>query len=180
MTDTPDLKKLLGEHAEKAYAFAYRLTGNESDAGELVQETFVRVFEKIHLYDPQYKFSAWLNKVLYRVYLNRLRKKTRRRETELQPTSGDGERIKEQHAAPSAETPENILEKQERKNEVLSGLDSLPVEMRACLVLVDIEGYSYEEAAEIMDCPVGSVSTWIFRGRRVLREKLRHLSEEHI
>lgn len=173
-----NIRALIEAHITKAYAVAYRLTSNESDACDLVQETFIRVIEKQHLYNTEHNFGKWLNQVLYRVYLNKRRGRDRRREVSLEPLSEKDEKPPFRFAAASCEMPDNIAESCELKSAILSALDSLPAEMRVCVNLVDIEGYSYEEAAEIMDCSAGTIACWLFRGRRLLRRELKGFKEE--
>jgi len=172
-----DIVTMLEAYAEKAYASAYRLTGNDSDACDLVQESFIRAIEKQHLYDSRYDFNNWLNQILYRVYLNNRRSKDRRHEVRLETVAGQYEKPEVNYASPSCEMPDSIVEKQEVKRAIHAALIGLPAEMRVCVALIDLEGYSYEEAAKIMGCSVGSVSCWLFRARRILRGKLTRLNE---
>jgi len=158
---TTSIDTLIEKHSDQAYAVAFRLTGNRTDAWDLVQESFLRALEKAALYDPQFDFGGWLYRVLYRVYLNGRRGRCRRREIPLE----------ESPAAPD-ESPEAALERAETQVRIFEGLDALPADFRACLVLVDIEGHSYEEASDILNWPVGSVAGRLFRARRLLREKL--------
>jgi len=86
---TPVMDKLIEKHSDRAYTAAYRLTGNQADAWDLVQEAFLRVLEKSDLYNPAFDFGGWLHRILYRVYLNRRRSHGRRREIPLEPAYGD-------------------------------------------------------------------------------------------
>lgn len=164
------LETLVDSHCDRAYAAAYRLTGNAADAWDLVQETFLRVMRKIDLYDPAFDFGGWLYRVLYRVYLNRRRARTR--EVSLEIPLDEGSSSADAWPAGSDETPEAALAGRERREQLQDALDALPDELRACVVLVDIEGRSYAEAADVLDWPVGSVSGRLFRARRALRERL--------
>ena len=175
-----DIENLIETHSGKTYAAAYRLAGNEADACDLVQETFIRVMEKIDHYDPEYDFGGWLHRVLYRVYLNRNRSENRRRELPLEPVSDNGEESAFDRAAAPCEQPENIMENNELKSVIATALNSLPAEMRVCVALIDIEGHNYEEAAKILDWPVGSVSGRLFRARRLMRDKLAQFKEVNI
>jgi RNA polymerase sigma-70 factor (ECF subfamily) len=157
-----DIDQLIEDHSDRAYAAAYRLTGNQTDAWDLVQETFLRALQKAENYDPAFDFGGWLHRLLYRVYLNRRRSQGRRREVPLDPAAGDWR-------ASSSESPEHAAQRSETQDRIAGGLARLPEDMRACLVLVDVEGRSYEEAADILDWPVGSVAGRLFRARRLLR-----------
>ncbi len=169
----PAIDKLIEEHSDRAYTAAYRLTGNPADASDLVQEAFLRVLKKADLYNPAFDFGGWLNRILYRVYLNRRRSRNRLQEIPLEPdydgqSTGAGD-----WKADFSESPEITLERNEVQTEVLGALNKLPNDFRACLVLVDIEGRDYEEAAEILSWPVGSVAGRLFRARRLMRQWLK-------
>jgi len=167
-----DIDKFIEQYSARAYAAAYRLTGNEADAWDLVQEAFLRALEKSDLYDPAFDFGGWLYRILFRVYLNRRRAQGRRREIPLEPAcDGDSPGAGEPIAA-REESPPAIAERNEAMARISGALDRLSDELRACIVLVDVEGRSYEEAAGILDWPVGSVSGRVFRARRLMREML--------
>lgn len=163
---------LIEKHSDQAYAVAFRLTGNPADAWDLVQESFLRALEKSALYDPRFDFGGWLYRVLYRVYLNGRRGRSRRKEIPLEQTSGPDTGNPEPWTAERDESPEVVLERAETKDRVSEGLNDLSADFRACIVLIDIEGRSYEEAADILNWPIGSVAGRLFRARRLLRERL--------
>jgi len=169
---TATMDDLIENHSEKAYITAYRLTGNEADARDLVQETFLRILKKAESFDPAFDFGGWLYRILFRVYLNRRRSEIRRREVPLEPVSDDYPETTFEHKADPAEMPENIMEHNEMKNQISEALNTLSADMRACIVLVDVEGRNYEEAAEVLNWPVGSVAGRLFRARRLLRKQL--------
>ena len=166
------IDKLIEAHSEKAYAVAYRLTGNQADACDLVQETFLRVIRKAELYNPAFDFGGWLHRVLFRVYLNGRRSKARSREVSLEPAPGNCACGAERKSDPG-ESPDKIMENTELRDRISQALDALATDMRACVVLVDIEGCNYEQAAQTLGWPVGSVSGRLFRARRILRSILK-------
>jgi RNA polymerase sigma-70 factor (ECF subfamily) len=159
-------------YSETAYAAAFRLTGNQADAWDLVQEAFIRALEKAELYNPAFDFGNWLYRIIFRTYLNRRRAQGRRREVSLEPVSDEGDLSSAGPTAPPAECPAAIAESNDTRGRIASALGELSEEHRACLVLVDVEGRSYDEAADILDWPVGSVSGRVFRARRLLRSIL--------
>jgi RNA polymerase sigma-70 factor (ECF subfamily) len=167
-----DIDKFIEQYGAQAYAAAYRLTGNEADAWDLVQEAFVRALEKAELYNPAFDFGGWLYRILFRVYLNRRRAHGRRREVPLEPAVGEDQPGAGEPASAPEESPAAIAERNETRDSISGALGRLSEEHRACLVLVDVEGRSYDEAAEILDWPVGSVSGRVFRARRLMREML--------
>jgi RNA polymerase sigma-70 factor (ECF subfamily) len=167
-----DINTLIETHSDKAYLAAYRLTGNQADACDLVQETFLRIMKKAELYDGSYDFGAWLHRVLFRVYLNGRRSEARRRERPLE-SEGEGSPPELALKADPAESPDRLAENNELRGRLAAALDALSPELRACVVLVDVEGLDYERASEILGWPVGSVSGRLFRARRALRELLK-------
>lgn len=166
-----DINALIEAHSAKAYIAAFRLTGNRADACDLVQETFVRVIKKAELYDASHDFGAWLHRVLFRVYLNGRRAEARRKEVPLGTRHGDGHEGPEPEAGIES-SPEKAAESSELRGRLAAAMDALPPELRACVVLVDIEGHDYERAAEILGWPVGSLSGRLFRARMALRRIL--------
>ncbi|MDD2805604.1 MAG: sigma-70 family RNA polymerase sigma factor [Elusimicrobiales bacterium] len=174
-----EINALIEAYGEKAYAAAYRLTGNRADACDLVQETFLRVMKKAELYDSSFDFGGWLHRVLFRVYLNSRRGSSRRREVALEGAGGEsapGSAL----AAGTGESPEKIAENNELRERLAAALNALAPDLRACVVLVDMEGCDYEQAAGILGWPVGTVSGRLFRARRLLRGLLEPAREERI
>jgi RNA polymerase sigma-70 factor (ECF subfamily) len=169
----PAIEELIERHTDRAYAAAYRLTGNQADAWDLVQESFARALEKAGLYDPSFDFGGWLHRLLYRVYLNGRRGRGRRREISLEPSTEENAGPAGFQSADSVEMPEIALERSETQARIHEALDRLPDDQRAVLTLVDIEGQGYEQAAEVLDWPVGSVAGRLFRARRLMRECLK-------
>jgi len=174
-----DINALIEAFSEKAYVAAYRLTGNRADACDLVQETFLRVIKKAELYDSSSDFGGWLHRVLFRVYLNGRRGSARRREVPLEAREGESSPVSALAAGPG-ESPEKIVENNELRERLAAALGALPPDLRACVVLVDMEGRDYEQAAGILGWPVGTVSGRLFRARRILRGLLEPAVGERI
>lgn len=168
-----NINALIEAYSGKAYLSAYRLTGNQADACDLVQETFVRVIKKAELYDESFDFGGWLYRILFRVYLNGRRARERRHEVPL-GTHEDETLSSSSFGSEPEGSPEKTAEAAELRARLSSALDGLPPDLRACVVLVDVEGRCYEEAGAILGWPVGSVSGRLFRARRMLRERLGH------
>lgn len=168
---TEGMNELIEKHAEMAYAAAYRLTCNRADAADLVQEAFLRVLNKAGLYDKELDFGGWLRRVIFRLYLNRKRGESRRREVPLEASEAGAPEPLERLRDPAG-SPEAIAENNELRAGLEAALSGLPADMRACVILVDVERRGYEEAADILDWPVGSVAGRLFRARRLLRASL--------
>lgn len=160
---------LIEEHSDRAYSAALRLTNDPTEAQDLVQEAFLRALQKAALYDRAFDFGGWLHRILYRVFLNRRRSALRRREVSLEPLPDSGAALLDTLQADPAQAPESALEREDMRKAVRRCLDRLAAQERACVVLVDIEGRSYQEAADILGWPVGTVAGRLFRARRLLR-----------
>ncbi len=179
MSETPSrpLDRLIALHADKAYSSALRLCGNAADACDLVQESFLRALKKADLYDPRRDFGAWLHRLIYRVYLNERRTRSRLREVPLDPVPREDDDPRPSTLPEAADCPEAELAKIDLKTQISRALSRLPPDLRACMNLVDVEGLPYEEAARTLGWPVGSVAGKLFRARRMMREMLREEAE---
>jgi RNA polymerase sigma-70 factor, ECF subfamily len=144
----------------RLYAVARRLTGSDEDAGDLVQDTFLRAYRTFENFRPGTNCRAWLFTILYSIYLNA---RNRRRPTLLSP-----EQLDTVPAAELAPAPDSAW-----SQEVEQALAGLPSDFRAAVLLVDVEELSYEEAAAAVGCPVGTLRSRLFRGRKLLGAALR-------
>lgn len=147
-------------HLRALYATAYRMTRNAADAEDLVQETFLRAFRAFDRYTPGTNIRAWLYTILYRARTDAFRRAGRSPDTvEL---LDDG---------PAVPPPQDALAS--GGEEIARALDRLPEAFRAAVVLRDVQEFSYAEIARILDVPIGTVMSRIYRGRALLRETLR-------
>ena len=149
MISPEEMNELIEKHAEIAYAAAYRLTCNQADAADLTQEAFLRVINKGGLFNKDLDFGGWLSRVIFRVYLNRKRGESRRREVPLEASETDAPSLMERLPDPTG-SPESIAEKNELQADLQAALRGLSADMRACVILVDVERRGYEEAADIL------------------------------
>ncbi|HEX2076188.1 MAG TPA: sigma-70 family RNA polymerase sigma factor [Longimicrobium sp.] len=173
-------RELLGRYQRPVFSIIYRMIRDREQAEDLAQETFVRVFNHIDRYDPRYKFSSWIFKIATNLTIDWIRRK------ELNTVSIDGSRnavTAEQIEATSItiaspdENPEELLEAKELGKEIEAAIGRLRPEYRAAILLRHVEGLEYQEIAEILALPLGTVKTYIHRGRNELREQLQHLRE---
>jgi RNA polymerase sigma-70 factor (ECF subfamily) len=160
-------------YVDQLYSAALRMTRNPSDAEDLVQEAFAKAFAAFHQYKPGTNLKAWLYRILTNTYINIYRKKQR----EPQQTSGD-ELQDWQLAAAAEHTPTGLKSAEAEAldrlpdSNVKEALANLSEEFRMAVYFVDVEGYSYKEAAEILEIPIGTVMSRLHRGRKLLREAL--------
>ncbi|MCV2393477.1 RNA polymerase sigma factor SigE [Actinotalea sp. M2MS4P-6] len=163
----PGWEQIVAEHSARVYRLAYRLTGNQHDAEDLTQETFVRVFRSLSGYQPG-SFEGWLHRITVNLFLDGARRRTRIR---MEPLGEDADRLPSQSAA---DTPERGFEHANLDTDVQRALDRLSPEFRAAVVLCDIEGLSYEEIAVTLGIKMGTVRSRIHRARAQLRAELAH------
>ena len=161
-------------HLDLLYNSALQMTKNPEDAEDLVQETFVRAFRFFDKFEKGTNCKAWLFKIMRNNFINRYRKKAKEPTkvdfSEVENTySGDiKEELLSEHGMRSAEKVFETMVEDDVKN----AMDSLPEEFRAAIILSDLEGFSYQEIAEALDCPIGTVRSRISRGRKYLQKKL--------
>lgn len=171
--DAEDFARLVVETGDKAYNFACRLTGNEQDARDLVQEAYARAFESSDSYDLSRPFDSWLLTILRHVYLDAMRRVERARTVSLDaPLPGDAEPGESwESVLPGGDEPAgDALAGRESLDLLQLALERLAPHYRAAVTLCDIEGLSYEEGAKVMGVPVGTVRSRLHEGRVKLRE----------
>jgi RNA polymerase sigma-70 factor, ECF subfamily len=171
-------RELLGRYQRPVFSLIYRMVRDREQAEDLAQETFVKVFNNIERYDSRYKFSSWIFKIASNLTIDFLRKKepdtvsidgSRHAET---PDQVEATRITPQSRG---ETPEEYVEALELGAEIERAIGELRPDYRTAILLRHVEGRPYEEIAEIMSVPLGTVKTYIHRGRKELMQKLEHL-----
>jgi len=160
-----EFARLVEAHWRSAYRFAYRLTGNPEDAADLVQQSAEEAFRAFYRFRRGSRFDRWWLRILYNSFVDRIRQDRRRSYFALEDL------------APSllagADSDPEVAVGQRLDGPVQRALDALPAEYRAAVVLVDLEGFSYQEAAQLLRCPVGTVRSRLHRARMALREWLR-------
>jgi RNA polymerase sigma-70 factor, ECF subfamily len=171
-------RELIGRYQRPVFSLIYRLVRDREKAEDLAQETFIKVLNALGRYDPSYKFSSWIFKIAHNTSLDHLRRK------EPETLSIDGS----PHARTAAETeastltpvsggqtPEEYTSNRELGGEIEEAIGRLRPEYRTAIVLCHVEGRAYDEIAEIMEVPLGTVKTYIHRGRNELKKQLAHL-----
>ncbi len=164
-------------HIDALKTFAFHLSYNESDANDLVQETYMKAFRFIDKYDIGTNAKAWLFKIMKNAYINEYRKKSKR------PTQVDYEEIVTYRDTDNDTLPgykdlrEEIFSKM-MGDEVTIAINSLPLDFKTVLLLSDVEGFTYEEISKIIDVPIGTVRSRLFRARNMLKEKLKNYAEK--
>jgi RNA polymerase sigma-70 factor (ECF subfamily) len=171
-SDREAFNALIRKHERRAYQYAYRLTSNPEEASDVVAEAFVRVYSALHNFKGQSAFTTWFYRILTNCFLD-IRKREKSRpavslEAALQTPDGELER---QIEDPSA-SPHDESERSERARSVEAAVEQLPEYQKAMIVMYHAEMMSYEEIAEALDLPIGTVKSRLNRARLSLREQL--------
>jgi RNA polymerase sigma-70 factor (ECF subfamily) len=160
------------EYADQVYQVARHLAGSREDAEELMQETYARAFRSWRSYEPGTNMRAWLLRILTNINIDRGRKKQRRPpEQSLEEGEYSLYDRLEQAAGGSGEDEERLVQRLSQ-SDIVEALSSLPHDFRDVLVLVDLGDFSYQETAQILGIPVGTVMSRLHRARRLLRGTL--------
>jgi RNA polymerase sigma-70 factor (ECF subfamily) len=165
---------VVDRHKVGITGFIFRMLGNQEDAVDLAQESFVRVFIAIGRYRDDHAFSTYLYRIASNLAISELRKRKRRRLVSLTWLRG-GDDSNDEYDAPIASDdagPENDVIDEERRRIIEKAILSLPEKYRAPVILRDINDLSYEEIAEALGLGIGTTKSRISRGRGILREKL--------
>jgi len=158
-------------HIDSMYNFAFRLTHDEDDAKDLVQDTFLKSYRFINSFQEGTNAKAWLFRILKNSFINDFRKKSK------EPTKVDYQEVEgyyNSEKANSAITTDLRIDtiKDMMGDEISNALNSLAVDFRTVIILCDVEGFTYEEMAKILDIPIGTVRSRLHRARNLLKEKL--------
>jgi RNA polymerase sigma-70 factor, ECF subfamily len=156
--------------ADDAYRVARRLTQSAAEAEDLVQEAYVRAFRSWEQYTPGTNLRAWLLRIVHNLAIDASRKRARTPQTEP-VEEGDYYLYNRLGATQAPDESEAALERLSQGN-VVSALAALPHQYRDTVVLVDLAEFSYQDAADILDVPIGTVMSRLHRGRRMLKTRL--------
>jgi RNA polymerase sigma-70 factor, ECF subfamily len=174
----PAYRELIGRYQRPVFSLIYRMVRDREKAEDLTQETFIKVLNAIERYDPSYKFSSWIFKIAHNTSLDHLRKKEPETlSLEGSPHARTDAEIEASTITPESnkENPEEYTANRELGSEIDRAIARLRPEYRTAIVLCHVEGRAYEEIAEIMDVPLGTVKTYIHRARNDLKKQLEHL-----
>lgn len=171
------LDELVRRYYQRAYQFAYRLSGDSDTAADLVIEAFTRVYLNIHRFRQDSLFSTWLFRILTNCFLD-LKKKDKGRKVESLDTLVQSEEgMVQKEYEDQSEPPEAGIERDEKAFWLAKAIESLPEYQRVMIVMYHIENMSYEEIAQVLDLPLGTVKSRLNRARLTLRELLSSAEE---
>lgn len=163
--------RLVELYTARVYNLAYRMLGNTEDAHDVAQDAFLRAYDALPRFRGDAQFSTWLYRIVVNVCHDELSRRKRRPSplTELEP-----EHTETPTAEPAApDTTEDAVLRGERQRALHAAIAELPMPFRAVLVLYDLQGFSYEEMADILRVNIGTIKSRLNRARNLLREKIR-------
>ena len=175
--DLDSFNQLVLRWERPIYALAYRVIGREEDARDVAQETFLRAFRALSGFKGQAKFSSWL----YRITLNLCRDWIRRERRAPVAQAPEGvDLIELASEAEPVESIEDLVARRELGRAVAKAMAMLPEEQRTAIVLKEYHGLTFQEIADLLDCPLSTVKTRLYQGLGVLRKQLAHAGVESI
>ncbi|MBQ6374355.1 MAG: sigma-70 family RNA polymerase sigma factor [Clostridia bacterium] len=166
--DAQAFNELLSQHEKRMYAVALRMCCNREDAQDCLQEAMLRIYRSISGFKAQSSFGTWVYRITMNTCLDELRRRKSRPSTSLDGLLDTG-----WSPSDTGETPEQHALRSEQRRGLTQAIGELPDDMRAAVVLRDVQGMSYEEIAQVLSANVGTIKSRISRGRERLREKIR-------
>ena len=167
-------------YIDALYNTAYRMTRNAQDAEDLVQETYLKAYRNYDKFEEGTNLKAWLFKIMKNTFINEYRKR------QQAPPQSDFAEIEESfesqvsdEVARQIKNPEEEFLADVLDEDVQRALDTLPYDYRMAVLLADIEGFSYKEIADILEVPVGTVISRLYRGRKLLEQAMLLYAREH-
>jgi RNA polymerase sigma-70 factor (ECF subfamily) len=158
-------ESLVTEHWRLIYRIAFRLTGNQAEADDLTQEAVLEAFRAFHHFQPGTRFDRWIARIMTHTFIDDARR--RRRHTVVSLDGPDAP-----NPADPSPGPEETASQLELHDRIQRALTALAPEFRTAVVLVDLEGHSYQDASRIMGTPIGTVRSRLHRARHSLRHSL--------
>jgi len=164
--------KLILQYESNVYNIAYRMFYNEADAKDIVQEVFLRIFQKLHQFQDNAAFSTWLYRITVNICIDEIRKRKGKETYSIDETykTEDDEMIRQYPG--DSKSPEEIYLQKERIEALYKAIQALSEEYKLAIILRDFQNFSYQEIADILSCSLGTVKSRIARGRIQLKNIL--------
>jgi RNA polymerase sigma-70 factor (ECF subfamily) len=163
--DMNAFKQLIRQHEKLVLHMIGRVVKSQNDREELCQDVFLKVYEKLGGFSFQSKLSTWIATIAYRNAINHVRKNKM-----AFSDIPDEERFTKRFI--NEETPENVMEDRDMDQFVMRLVDDLPIQYKTVLTLYHVQGMTYPEICEVMNMPEGTVKSYLFRARNLLKEKV--------
>jgi RNA polymerase sigma-70 factor, ECF subfamily len=164
---------LVNRHQTSILNLIYRFIGDRTQAKDLAQEVFLRVWQAAKSYKPEAKFTTWIYRITANLCFNELKSARRKKWFQFLRSDGDREVHTEEDFPDSSPSPEDLLLAKERNRRITNALQTLPENQRMALILKRYDDLSYEEIAKVLDCSVSAVESLLVRAKRTLQEKLK-------
>ncbi|HCE00364.1 MAG TPA: RNA polymerase subunit sigma-24 [Armatimonadetes bacterium] len=164
--------QLVRKHERRAYQYAFRLTRSPEEAADIVAEAFFRVYSALRSFRQDSAFGTWLYRIVTNCYLDAQKKSRSRQTTSLSRASSDDDAELELQIEDTSPLPDETALEKERARALQRAIDALPEYQRAMIVMYHGEQLSYEEIAEALDLPIGTVKSRLNRARLSLRDLL--------
>jgi len=168
---------LVNRHQTSVLNLIYRFIGDRTQAKDLAQEVFIRVWQAAKSYKPEAKFTTWIYRLATNVCFNELKSSRRKKWFSFNRSGEGGERTLEETLADGAPSAEDLLLEKERNRQISDALQSLPDNQRMALVLKRYDDLSYQEISQVVGCSVSAVESLLVRAKRTLQKKLKNLNK---
>jgi RNA polymerase sigma-70 factor (ECF subfamily) len=168
---------LVNRHQTSVLNLIYRFTGDRTQAKDLAQEVFIKVWQAAGSYEPKAKFTTWIYRITTNLCINELKSSRRKRWFSFRGSDEGSENTIEETLSDDSPSPEDTLLARERSRQINEAFQSLPENQRTALILKRYDDLCYEEIARILDCSVTAVESLLVRAKRTLQEKLKIFEE---
>lgn len=170
--DIEAFEELIADYEKRVFNIAYRFLGDYSDAQDISQEIFIKIFKSINSFKGNSSFYTWLYRIVINECITASNKKKRVVVYSIDSSIDTGENEIQRDIKDTGKTPEEEYESREMRRCIGNALKYVSEEHRTMIVMRDIQGFSYDEIAEILKCPAGTVKSRINRARKALKELL--------
>ena len=165
---------LVNRHQTSILNLVYRFIGDRTQAKDLAQEVFIRVWQGAKRYEPKAKFTTWVYRITANLCFNELKSSRRKKWFSFNWSDEDGKHTFEETLADSTPSTEDLLLEKERNRQISDALQSLPENQRMAMILKRYDDLSYQEIGQIIGCSVSAVESLLVRAKRALQEKLKN------
>jgi RNA polymerase sigma-70 factor (ECF subfamily) len=175
--DNDAFEILVTRHQTSVLNLIYRFIGDRTQAKDLAQEVFIRVWQSAKSYKPEAKFTTWIYRITANLCFNELKSAHRKKWLQFLRSEADHEVQTEEDFPNSSPSPEDLLMAKERSRQISDALQNLPPNQRMALVLKRYDELSYQEIAQILGCSASAVESLLVRAKRTLQEKLKNFEK---
>jgi RNA polymerase sigma-70 factor (ECF subfamily) len=174
--DIDAFEELVRRYKDQLMNYVFRFVGNRSDAEDIVQETFLRVYKNKHYYKEIAKFSTWVYTIAGNLAKTELRRRKRKKLLSVSNIMKDD---KDYDIPDHGHNPEKAVDGSIKETIIQNAIEKLPPRFKEVIILRDVQGFSYEEISQILNIPLGTVKSRVNRGRLKLQEELAEIFEQN-